>query len=104
MKAKPDKTGDIKQLIEETEKVMLLLKRINKESFDKKPIGSERYLNGEEVMKNLSICPRTLQNLRDTRQIPYTIFGHKILYPESEIDAILKSNYYAPYEISGTIK
>lgn len=30
MKAKPDKTGDIKQLIEETEKVMLLLKRIIK--------------------------------------------------------------------------
>ncbi|MCC8174165.1 MAG: helix-turn-helix domain-containing protein [Odoribacter sp.] len=56
-------------------------------------MGSERYLNGEEVMKKLSICPRTLQNLRDTRQIPYTIFGHKILYPESEIDAILKSNY-----------
>ena len=33
-------------------------------------IGEERYLTGEEVCTRLHLSPRTLQTLRDRRQIP----------------------------------
>ena len=37
-------------------------------------IRDERYLTGEEVCRYLHISPRTLQTLRDTRQIPFTVY------------------------------
>lgn len=47
-------------------------------------ILNERYLTGEEVCRYLHISPRTLQTLRDTRQIPFTVIsGQGILYPET---------------------
>ena len=49
-------------------------------------VMKERYLTGEEVCAYLHISPRTLQNLRNTRQIPFTfIGGRNIIYPESGI-------------------
>ena len=49
-------------------------------------VMKERYLTGEEVCAYLHISPRTLQNLRDTQQIPFTVIGGRnIIYPESGI-------------------
>ena len=56
-------------------------------------IADERYLKGEEVMAYLHISPRTLQNLRDNRLIPFTTIGGKILYPERELQKVLLENY-----------
>jgi hypothetical protein len=56
-------------------------------------IADERYLTGEEVMAYLHISPRTLQNLRDNRMIPFTTIGGKILYPERELQKVLMDNY-----------
>ena len=56
-------------------------------------IADERYLKGEEVMEYLHISPRTLQNLRDNRLIPFTTLGGKILYPERELLRVLMDNY-----------
>lgn len=56
-------------------------------------IADERYLNGEEVMEYLHISPRTLQNLRDNRMIPFTTIGGKILYPERQLHQTLLDNY-----------
>ena len=56
-------------------------------------IVTESYLTGEEVMELFSLCPRTLQNYRDRRVLPYTTIGSKILYPRSEIEKILDRNY-----------
>ena len=54
----------------------------------------ERYLTGNEVCEYLHISPRTLQTLRDTRQIPYTVIGERtIIYPESGIRETLYKNY-----------
>ena len=54
----------------------------------------ERYLTGEEVCEYLHISPRTLQTLRDTRQIPFTVIGSRIiLYPETGIREVLYKNY-----------
>ena len=47
-------------------------------------VMKERYLTGEEVCAYLHISPRTLQNLRDTQQIPFTVIGDRnIIYSES---------------------
>lgn len=57
-------------------------------------IKAESYLTGEEVCWLLHISPRTLQTLRDTRQIPFTVVsGRNILYPESGIRDVLTKNY-----------
>lgn len=54
----------------------------------------ERYLTGDEVCDYLHISPRTLQTLRDTRQIPYTVIsGRVFLYPEAGIRETLYKNY-----------
>lgn len=54
----------------------------------------ERYLNGEEVCEYLHISPRTLQTLRDRRQILYTVIsGRVFLYPENGIREVLYKNY-----------
>ncbi|WP_278602459.1 helix-turn-helix domain-containing protein [Alistipes indistinctus] len=56
-------------------------------------IQSERYLTGEEVCDYLHISPRTLQTLRDTRQIIYTTVSDRVfLYPESGIREVLQRN------------
>jgi hypothetical protein len=56
-------------------------------------IADERYLKADEVMAYLHISPRTLQNLRDNRLIPFTTIGGKILYPERELLKTLIDNY-----------
>lgn len=56
-------------------------------------IQSERYLTGEEVCEYLHISPRTLQTLRDTRQITYTTVSDRVfLYPETGIREVLQRN------------
>lgn len=57
-------------------------------------IGPERYLTGVEVCEYLHISPRTLQTLRDRRQIPFVAISERnILYPESAIRETLTKNY-----------
>ena len=56
-------------------------------------LGSERYLDGGEVMQYLHISPRTLQTLRDTHTVAFTSIGGKILYPERELNKVLADNY-----------
>lgn len=57
-------------------------------------IGPERYLTGAEVCEYLHISPRTLQTLRDRRQIPFVAISERnILYPESGIRETLTKNY-----------
>lgn len=56
-------------------------------------ICGERYMTGDEVCEYLHISPRTLQTLRDTRQIPFTLVGERIiLYPETGIRETLLNN------------
>ena len=57
-------------------------------------ICSERYLTGDEVCEYLHISVRTLQTLRDRRELPFTVVGERtILYPESGIREVLNKNY-----------
>ena len=56
-------------------------------------IKGERYLMGEEVCEYLHISPRTVQTLRDTRQITYTAVSDRVfLYSEKGIREVLERN------------
>ena len=88
-------------LNEASEEVQRLLPRLNgveltlrKASEERRPmIGEERCLTGQEVCTRLHLSPRTLQTLRDRRQIPFTVLGNRLLlYPESGIRAVLDRN------------
>ena len=69
-------------------------KRIKEVAQTHKPLyGGEHFLTGKEVCERLYISPRTLQNHRDRRIIPYTQFAGKILYKASDLERLLEDNY-----------
>lgn len=51
------------------------------------------WLTKEELMDLTGWSSRTIQNLRDTRQIPFSQHGHKILYPRKGIMEFLENNH-----------
>ena len=53
----------------------------------------EHFLTGKEVCERLYISPRTLQDYRDRRVLPYTQFAGKILYKASDLTKLLEENY-----------
>ena len=50
-------------------------------------------LLGKEVCERLYISPRTLQDYRDRKIIPYTQFAGKILYKASDLEWLLEEKY-----------
>lgn len=56
-------------------------------------MNGERYLTDKEVAERLKVSRRTLQEYRNTRQLPYVVFGGKVLYKEHDIEIILEENY-----------
>ncbi|MDR0895832.1 MAG: helix-turn-helix domain-containing protein [Prevotellaceae bacterium] len=51
-------------------------------------------MDNGEVCKALHLAPRTLQEYRDKRVIPYIKLGGKILYRESNVLRMLEENHY----------
>ena len=69
-------------------------RRIKEVAQTHKPLfGGEHFLTGKEVHERLYISPRTLQDYRDRRIIPYTQFAGKILYKVSDLERLLENNY-----------
>ena len=69
-------------------------KRIKEVAQTHKPLfGGEHFLTGKEVCKRLYISPRTLQDYRDRRIIPYTQFAGKILYKVSDLERLLEDSH-----------
>ena len=69
-------------------------KRIKEVAQTHKPLfGGEHFLTGKEVCERLYISPRTLQDYRDRKTIPYTQFAGKILYKASDLERLLEKNY-----------
>ena len=70
-------------------------KRIKEVAQTHKPLfGGEHFLTSKEVCERLYISPRTLQDYRDRRILPYTQFAGKILYKASDLERMLEENYY----------
>ena len=90
-----------KDLNMETDEMQLVVsalrgvgKRIVEVANTHKPLfAGELFLTGKEVCERLYISPRTLQDYRDKRIIPYTQFAGKILYRLSDINQLLQKNY-----------
>lgn len=69
-------------------------KRIMEVAQTHKPLfAGELFLTGKEVCEWLYISPRTLQDYRDRKIIPYTQFAGKILYKASDLEKMLEENY-----------
>jgi len=69
-------------------------KRIKEVAQRHKPLfGGEHFLTGKEVCERLYISPRTLQDYRDRRILPYTQFAGKILYKASDLERLFENNY-----------
>ncbi len=69
-------------------------KRIKEVAQTHKPLfDGEHFFTGKEVCERLYISPRTLQDYRNKRIIPYTQFAGKILYKASDLDRMLEENY-----------
>lgn len=60
----------------------------------KRPLNKEIYLTDKELSDMLKLSRRTLQEWRNSGQIPYyKLGGSKILYKESDIQKMLKEHY-----------
>ena len=69
-------------------------KRIVEVAETHKPLfAGELFLTGKKVCERLYISPRTLQDYRDRKIIPYTQFAGKILYKASDLEKLLEENY-----------
>lgn len=54
------------------------------------------YLTKQELMDLTGWSSRSIQNLRDTNQIPFSQHQHKILYPRKGILQFLEDNHIKP--------
>ena len=71
-------------------------RRIKEVAQTHKPLfGGEHFLMSKEVCERLYISPRTLQDYRDRKVIPYTQFAGKILYKASDLEKLLEENSIA---------
>ena len=69
-------------------------RRIKEVAQTHKPLfGGEHFLTGKEVCERLCISPRTLQDYRDRKIIPYTQFAGKILYKVLDLERLLEKNF-----------
>lgn len=57
-------------------------------------LNGERYLTDDETSQVLKISRRTLQEYRTNGKIPFVLLGGKVLYRESDLEALLRKCYH----------
>mgnify|MGYP000389196274 CR=1 FL=1 len=75
------------------EEIGSLREEIKAEKVKKSKKLSETWLDNQEVMELLKVSPRTLQNMRDSRTLPFSKIGGKIYYKSSDLEELLKGGY-----------
>ena len=71
-----------------------ILKKLERYCATARPmLGGEVYLTGEEVCSQLRLSTRTLQEYRNLGTLPFYKIGGKILYKQSDIQAMLERHY-----------
>ena len=71
-----------------------ILKKLERYCSTARPmLGGEVYLTGEEVCSLLQLSTRTLQEDRNSGTLPFCKIGGKILYRQSDIQAMLERHY-----------
>ena len=66
-----------------------------KEALGTKTNDKQIWLTSEQAQNKLNVSAKTLQTYRDKRIIPFSQFGSKILYKNTDIEEHLMS-YYIP--------
>lgn len=97
-----EQVRDLKMEADEMQVVLSALEGVNRRIREVaqtyKPLfGGEHFLTGKDVCERLYISPRTLQDYRDRKIIPYTQFAGKILYKASDLENVLDENYKSPH-------
>lgn len=70
------------------------MRRASKLAEDYRPVmDGERYVTDRELSDILRVTRRTLQQYRNDGIIPYIQMGGKVLYRESDVEALLERNY-----------
>jgi hypothetical protein len=96
--------GDQLQFVAERKELELyfdkVLRQIIKDEVPKliQELGKKEWLTKIELEKLTGWSGRTIQHMRDTRQIPFSQHGRKILYPRDGILSFLEANYMRPKE------
>ena len=57
-----------------------------------KDVVLEKWLDNQEVCEILSISKRTLQTLRDTGKLAFTMIEHKIYYRPKDVEAFINNH------------
>ena len=76
----------------------LLLEKLNRLVDEASKIRSgkdvvlEKWLDNQEVCEILSISKRTLQTLRDTGKLAFTMIEHKIYYRPKDVEVFINNH------------
>ena len=72
-----------------------ILKKLERYCATARPmLDGEVYLSSEEVCSHLRLSTRTLQEYRNSGTLLFYKIGGKILYKQSDIQAMLERHYY----------
>lgn len=68
---------------------------VNNTSKAAQPVNGslEDWIDNYVVMVRYHVSARTLQTLRSTGKLPYTIFANRCFYRKSDVQALFKSRY-----------
>lgn len=87
-------TSDSPQIQLFTQLMKGLLAKLERYCASARPmLGGEVFLTGEEVCELLKLSTRTLQEYRSNGTLVYYKIGGKILYKQSDIQAMLERHY-----------
>lgn len=53
----------------------------------------ECWIDNFEIMTRYHVSQRTLQSLRSSGKLPYTIFANRCFYRKTDVQALFKSRY-----------
>jgi excisionase family DNA binding protein len=81
----------IGSLLDTIEKLSRILSEIGKHTM-RGPLNNEFYLTEKEILGKLKVSRSTLQEWRYSGRISYIQIGGKIIFRESDIQALLEKN------------
>jgi hypothetical protein len=88
--------GRVKKIFKQLEQIRNQITTI--EANNRSLFNGERYLTDVDLSTKLSVSRRTTQEWRSNGIVGYILLGGKSLYRESEIEKLLRNNYYAPFK------
>ena len=86
-------SSKLESVYEELKDLPRELKEVRADIKILKKAKEKEWLDGQEVALALNISFRTLQYMRNSCELPFTLFHNKMFYKTSDVNAILESNY-----------